>query len=347
MQTIVECVPNFSDGRNPEVHAAIGRAIESVPGVRLLDVDPDASYNRVVVTFVGEKEAVVEAAFRATEVAVKMIDMREHHGEHPRFGAIDVCPFIPVRGVTMADCAELARQYGKRTAAAFDVPVYLYEQAAARPERKNLAKVREGEYEGLPEKLANPDWAPDFGPAEFVPTFGAVATGARFFLVAYNVNVDTPDVAATDHVALGLRQLGRPKTTPEGEFVLNATGKKVFTPGKLRMVKAMGVPIEDGRRTQISMNLNNYLVTPPHVAYEEAVAECAAHGLTVTGSEVVGLLPAAPLMMAAHWALRQEGRTARGLSDREMVQVAHDYLKLSDYKPFDAQKKVIEFAVED
>jgi glutamate formiminotransferase/formiminotetrahydrofolate cyclodeaminase len=206
--------------------------------------------------------------------------------------------------------------------------------------------VREGEYEGLPEKLANPDWAPDFGPAKFVPAFGTVATGARFFLVAYNVNVDTPDVAATDDVALGLRSLGKPKLTPDGEFVLNATGKKIFVAGKLRMVKAMGVPIEDGRRTQISMNLNNYLVTPPHVAYEEAVIDCAARGLSVTGSEVVGLLPAAPLMMAAHWALRKEGKTAGGLSDREMVQVAADYLKLSDYKPFDAQKKVIEFAVE-
>ena len=346
MQTIVECVPNFSDGRNPEVHAAIGRAIESVTGVKLLDVDPDASYNRVVVTFVGEKDAVVEAAFRATEVAVKMIDMREHHGEHPRFGAIDVCPFIPVRGVTMGDCAELAREYGRRTAAAFDVPVYLYEQAASRPGRKNLAKVRSGEYEGLPEKLADPEWVPDFGPAKFVPTFGAVATCARFFLVAYNVNVDTADVEATDHVALGLRQLGRPQMK-DGEFVLNAAGKKIFTPGRLRMVKAMGVPIEDGRRTQISMNLNNYLVTPPHVAYEEAVLECAAHGLTVTGSEVVGLLPAAPLMMAAHWALKKEGRTAAGLSDREMVQIAHDYLKLSDFKPFDPTKKVVEFAVED
>ncbi len=346
MQTIVECVPNFSDGRNPEVHAAIGRAIQSVPRVKLLDIDPDASYNRVVVTFVGEKEAVVEAAFRATEVAVKMIDMRTHQGEHPRFGAIDVCPFIPVRGVTMADCAELSRQYGQRVASAFDVPVYLYEQAAAIPSRKNLAKVRAGEYEGLQEKLADPEWKPDFGPARFVPTFGAVATGARFFLVAYNINMDTPDVELTNDIALGLRQLGKPRMK-DGEFVLNAAGKKIFVPGKLRMVKAMGVPVEGGARTQISMNLNNYLITPPHVAYEEAVLESTARNVRVTGSEIVGLLPAAPLMMAAHWALNKEGRKPEKLTDREMVQIAHDYLGLSDYKPFEPDKKVIEFAVEE
>lgn len=347
MRTIVECVPNFSDGRNPEVHAAIGKAISTVPGVKLLDIDPDASYNRVVVTFVGEKEAVVDAALRATRVAYERIDMREHTGEHPRFGAIDVCPFIPVRGVTMADCVELSKEYGRRAAETFGVPVYLYENSATRPERKNLAKVREGEYEGLTEKLASPDWVPDFGPAKFVPTFGAVATGARFFLVAYNINVNTTDVAATDDVAMGLRQLGRPKLTAAGEFVLNAAGKKVFVPGKLRSVKAMGVPIEDGRRTQISMNLTNYLITPPHVAYEEAIYECNLHHLEVTGSEIVGLVPLAPLIMAAHWHLYRQGKDGRQYSDRDMVQIAHEYLKLSDYKLFDPNKKVIEFAVEE
>ncbi len=188
---------------------------------------------------------------------------------------------------------------------------------------------------------------PDFGPAKGGPSVGAGATGARFFLVAYTVNVNTPDVAATDHVALGLRQLGRPKTTPEGEFVLNTAGKKVFTPGKLRSVKAMGVPIEDGRRTQISMNLTNYLITPPHVAYEEAIFECGLHNLEVTGSEIVGLVPLAPLVMAAHWHLYRQGKDGRKYSDRDLVQIAHDYLKLSDYKPFEPNKKVIEFAVEE
>ncbi len=344
MEKIVECVPNFSDGRNPEVHKAIGDAIRAVQGVKLLDVDPDASYNRVVVTFVGEPQAVVEAAVRATHVAYKKIDMRTQTGEHPRFGAIDVCPFVPVRGVTMADCVELSKQYGARVAKELEVPVYLYEQAASKPSRKNLAKVRAGEYEGLATRFDDPNWAPDFGPARFVPNFGAVATGARFFLVAYNINLNTPDLERTHDVALTIRQMGKPAMR-DGKPVLKPNGKKKFIPGKLRMVKAMGVPVGDGSKTQISMNLNNYLITPPHVAFEEAKYEAEKQGLEVTGSEIVGLVPLAPLLMAAHWYCSQNGVDPHGKTDEEMVEIAHGYLGLSDYKPFEPNKKIIEFAV--
>ncbi len=346
MQKIVECVPNFSDGRNPEVHKAIADAITSVQGVKLLDVDPDESYNRVVVTFVGGPEAVVEAAVRATHVAYEKIDMTTHKGEHPRFGAIDVCPFVPVRGVTMQDCVDLANQYGARVARELDIPVFLYEQAAVKPDRKNLATVRAGEYEGLSKKFEDPNWAPDFGPATFVPRFGAVATGARFFLVAYNIDMDTPSVEETHDVALTLRQMGKP-AVKDGKPVLLANGKKKFVPGKLRMVKAMGVPVGDGSKTQISMNLNNYLITPPHVAYEEAVYEAEKRGITVTGSEIVGLVPLAPVLMAAHWFCHREGIDPAGKTDEEMVQIAHDYLGLSDYKKFEPNKKIIEFAVKE
>ncbi|MBU1221759.1 glutamate formimidoyltransferase [Myxococcota bacterium] len=344
MDKIVECVPNFSDGVNHEVHEAIGRAISSVENVKLLDIDPDASYNRVVVTFVGEPDAVVEAALRATEVAVEMIDMTKHKGEHPRFGALDVCPFVPIRGVTMADCAKLANIYGEKAAQKFGIPVYLYEQAAIKPERKNLATVRAGEYEGLEKKLADPEWIPDYGPAKFVPRFGAVATGARFFLVAYNVNVATSDVSVTNDIALTIRQMGKPRMK-NGVPVLNSAGKKIFDPGKLRMVKAMGVPLENDPRTQISMNLNNYLITPPHVAFEEAKFEAAKHGVEITGSEIVGLVPIEPLLMAAHWHLFNIGEDGRKMTDEELVSIAQKYLGLSDYKPFDRNKKIIEFAI--
>jgi glutamate formiminotransferase len=344
MEKIVECVPNFSDGRNPEVHKAIGDAISSVPGVTLLDVDPDKSYNRVVVTFVGEPQACVEAAFKATQVAIEKIDMTTQTGEHPRFGAIDVCPFIPIKGVTMADCVDLAKQYGEKVGNELKVPVYLYEQAASTPKRKNLAKVRAGEYEGLENRLKDPEWKPDFGPAEFVPKFGAVATCARFFLVAYNIDMDTPSVEDTHDIALTIRQMGKPKMK-DGKPVLKKNGKKVFVPGKLRMVKAMGVPVGNGEKSQISMNLNNYLITPPHVAYEEARFEAEKRGIKVTGSEMVGLVPLAPILMAAHYYLHTQGEDGRDKTEEELVQIAHDYLGLSDYKVFEPNKKIIEFAI--
>ncbi len=344
MDKIVECVPNFSEGRNPEVWKAIGDAIESVPGALLLDVDPDASYNRVVVTMAGDPDAVLEAAVRATVVARERIDMRTHKGEHPRFGALDVCPFVPVRGLSMGDCANLARRYGERVGGELGLPVYLYGSAASRPERRNLAKVRAGQYEGLPEKLADPEWRPDYGPAEFVPEFGAVAAGARFFLVAYNVNLATQNVKLAQQVAEAVRQMGGPLRDENGE-VVTLEGKPVKKKGKLRMVKAMGVLVAPENREpfcQVSMNLTNYLITPPHVAFEEVAFEARRRGVAVTGSEIVGLVPVAPLLMAAEYHLFDVGERRPGMTEEELVDRTQEYLGLSDYNPFDPDAKIIE-----
>ena len=348
MDKIVECVPNFSEGRRPEVWEAIADAIRSVPEVLLLDVDPDASYNRVVVTFAGSPEGVVEAAFRATVVAREKIDMRHHKGGHPRFGALDVCPFVPVKGVTMAECAELARRYGERVGRELELPVYLYGNAATRPERRNLATVRSGEYEGLAEKLKDPRWKPDFGPARFVPEFGAVAAGARFFLVAYNVDLATTDVDLAQQVAEAVRQMGGPVRDEQGR-VVTKDGKPVRKKGKLRMVKAMGVLVEPEDRPpfcQVSMNLTNYLITPPHVAFEEVAFEAAKRGVEVTGSEVVGLIPLPPLLMAAEYHLFDTGSRKPDMTERQLVEVACEYLGLSDYNPFDPDEKIIEWRLE-
>ncbi len=348
MDKIVECVPNFSEGRRPEVWEAISEAIRSVPEVLLLGVEPDASYNRVVVTFAGSPEGVVEAAFRATVVAREKIDMRRHKGEHPRFGALDVCPFVPVRGVTMAECVELARRYGERVGRELDVPVYLYGNAASRPERRNLAKVRAGEYEGLAAKLADPEWKPDFGPARFVPEFGAVAAGARFFLVAYNVDLSTTDVELAQQVAEAVRQMGGPVRDERGQVILK-DGKPVRKKGKLRMVKAMGVLVEPEDRPafcQVSMNLTNYLITPPHVAFEEVAFEARRRGVEVTGSEIVGLVPLPPLLMAAEYRLFEDGTRRPDMTERELVAVAQDYLGLSDYNRFVPEEKIVEWRLE-
>ena len=337
MEPIVECVPNFSEGRDPAVFDAIAAAVTSVDGVRLLGMEPDAAYNRVVVTFVGPPDPVVEAAFRCTRVALERIDMRIHKGGHPRFGALDVCPFVPVRGISLAECAELARRYGRRVGETLRLPVYLYEMAATRPERKNLARVRAGEYEGLAERLRQPEHAPDFGPAEFVPRFGAVAAGARFFLVAYNIDLATEDIDAANEIAYAVRELGRLETGPGGQ------PRRV--PGKLRFTKGIGVPIPDRSMCQVSMNLTHYLITPPHVAFEEVTLEAARRGIQVTGSEVVGLVPVEPLLMAAEYYLFERGERPAHLTERDLVQVAHDALGLSDFNPFDPDKKVIEYAI--
>jgi glutamate formiminotransferase/formiminotetrahydrofolate cyclodeaminase len=331
---IIECVPNFSEGRDASVHAALAAAITSVPGVKLLGLEPDASYHRVVVTFVGEPEPVAEAAFRATRVAQERIDMRTHQGGHPRMGALDVCPFVPVKGVSLAECAALSKGFGARVGSELGLPVYLYEAAASRPERKNLAKLRAGEYEALPEKMTKAEWVPDFGPHAFVPTFGAMVTGARFFLVAYNVDVATGDLDAVNAIAYAIREIGVP-----GQPV----GKKL--PGKLRFVKAIGVPIPDRGMCQVSINLTNYLVTPPHVAFEEVVHEASARGLKVTGSEVVGLTPLEPVLMAAEYHLHATDRRRPEMTEADLVAAAQEYLGLSDFTPFDPACKIIEYAI--
>lgn len=352
MDKIVECVPNFSEGRDPAVFEALSEAVSQVDDVLLLDVDPDPSYNRVVVTFVGSPDGVVEAAYRATKVAGEKIDMRTHKGEHPRFGAIDVCPFVPVKNVNTEECAELARRYGARVGEELGYPVYLYEAAASRPERKNLAKVRSGEYEGLAEKITTPEWKPDFGPAAFVPSFGAVAAGSRFFLVAYNVNLATTDVAAAQRVAEAVRQIGGPKRDREGRIVTR-NGKPVKQKGKLRLVKGMGVAVEPETGKpfcQISMNLTNYLITPPHVAFEEVRFEAQKLGIETTGSEVVGLVPLEPLLLAAEYYRTIEGENnsqaahtaPSSVTESELIALAAQRLGLSDYNPFEPESKIIE-----
>ena len=345
MDQIAQCVPNFSEGSDSAVFEAIEAAIRSVEGVSFLGLEPDASYNRVVVTFVGPPDPVVEAAVRATRVAAERIDMRQHKGGHPRFGALDVCPFVPVRGMTLGDCAELARRYGRRVGEELELPVYLYESAASRPERKNLARVRAGEYEALPHRITLPEHVPDYGPAAFVPRFGAVAAGARFFLVAYNINLATEDLDAVNAVAYAVRELGTPAVGPDGAPVLDSRGHKKMLPGKLRFTKGIGVPIPERKMSQVSMNLTNYLITPPHVAFEEVRLEAGRRGIEVTGSEVVGLIPVEPLLMAAEYYLFDRGERPHGVTEEALVRVAHEYLGLSDFAPFEPRSKVIEYAM--
>ena len=337
MARIVECVPNFSEGRNIRVINAIGGAISAVEGAKLVSAEPDKDYNRLVVTFIGDPEAVVEAAFMATKKAAELIDMSTHAGEHPRIGATDVVPFVPVSGIAMQDCVRMANDYGKRVGEELLIPVYLYEEAATRPERKNLANIRKGEYEGLESKLRNPEWKPDYGPAEFNRKSGATVTGARMFLIAYNVNLKTNDVKIANEIAQRIRESGRVKKDHAGKPVLDAHGKKMNIPGSLKAVKAMGVLLEAHDIAQVSINLVNYHVTPPHRVFEEVKKEAAALGVEVTGSEIVGLTPKEALVMAGkHYG---HGHTA----EENLLSIAVEKLGLADLEPFDLQKKVIEY----
>lgn len=337
MSAIVECVPNFSEGRDPGTITCISEAIRAVSGATLLSVEPDKDYNRTVVTFVGTPAAVVEAAFSATKAAAACIDMRRHKGEHPRIGATDVVPFVPVSGVTMEECVALARQYGQRVGEELKIPVYLYEEAATRPERRNLSTVRKGEYEGLAEKLKDPAWVPDFGPAVMNEASGATVTGARFFLIAYNVNLRTNDPKIAQEIALRIRESGRLKKDAAGEPVLDDKGRKVMIPGTLPAVKAMGVLLEAHNIAQVSINLVNFTVTPPHVAFEEVKRQAATLGVEVTGSEIVGLTPLEALRMAGAF-------YAPGVSDSgRLLETAVEKLGLSQLERFEPSKKIIEY----
>jgi glutamate formiminotransferase/formiminotetrahydrofolate cyclodeaminase len=336
MRRIVECVPNFSEGRNIKTINAIAGAINAVAGVRFISAEPDKDYNRSVITFVGEPGAVCEAAFEATRKATELIDMTQHHGEHPRLGATDVVPFVPVSGVKMADCVALARSYGERVAAELGVPVYLYEEAAVRPERRSLSNIRKGEYEGLAEKLKDPEWQPDFGIAVFNARSGATVTGARMFLIAYNVNLDTNDVRIATEIAQRIRESGRIQKDDAGKPVLDASGHKVVISGSLKAVKAMGVLLEAHDIAQVSINLVNYHITPPHKAFEEVRKEAATLGAHVTGSEIVGLTPREALLMAGkHYAPKAD-------TEEKLIQAAVEALGLSQFETFDVSKKVIE-----
>ena len=346
MQRLVECVPNFSEGRDRALLDAIADEVRSVEGVRLLDVDPGADTHRTVFTFAGPPEAVVEAAFRSIRLASQRIDMAQHRGAHPRMGATDVCPFVPLSGVTMEECVALAKALGERVGRELGIPVYLYEAAASRPERRSLSDIRAGEYEGLPAKLADPDWKPDFGPCEFNPRAGATVIGAREFLIAYNVNLNTRDKRLANEIALRIRENGRLKKDAAGNFVLDAEGNKLRDAGLLTSVRAVGWYIEEYGRAQVSINLTNYRETPPHVAFETCAAEAAKLGLRVTGSELVGLIPRDALLLAGRYYLERQGKSA-GVPESELVHIAVRSLGLDEIAPFEPAKKVVELAVDD
>ena len=339
---LVECVPNISDGRHPEVYEAAAKAAASVAGVTVLNVDPGAETNRTVITFVGEPEAVLEGAFRLTAKALELIDMGAHHGAHPRLGAVDVVPFVPIAGVTMEECAALARRLGERVGAELGIPVYLYEFAASRPERRNLAEIRAGEYEGLAEKLDDPAWRPDFGPAAFVSRSGACVIGARKFLVAFNVNLNTLDKRLANRVALDVREKGRMRRDEHGEPVLDERGDPVWDPGILRSVKAVGWVIPEFGCAQISMNLTDLDVTPLHVAFDTCDERARERGLRATGSEIVGLIPKSALLAAGRHYLARMGRST-GVPESALLHVAMRTLGLSEVKAFDPAERVIEY----
>lgn len=342
MRALVECVPNYSEGRNLETIKAITDAISSVQNVALLNVEPDPDYNRVVVTFAGEPLAVVEAAFRGHKVAAELIDMSVQKGNHPRMGAADVVPFIPIRGIGMDECAKLSELYAERVWTELGIPCYLYEHAARKPERRNLATIRAGEYEGLEEKLKDANWKPDVGEAVFVRKSGATVTGSRFFLIAYNVNINHTDEKLANEIALTIRSLGKPKVDAHGKPVLNDKGKKIFIPGRLKEIKAMGVPLErNGRNlSQVSVNVINYRTTPVHVVFDEVCKEAKLMGLEVTGSELVGLIPQEALVEAGkHYALIDNLNLT---TEDELIRLGVAKLGLSDLSPFSLDEKVIE-----
>jgi len=338
---LVECVPNFSEGRDREKISAITKEIESTPQVTLLDVDPGESTNRTVVTFIGTPEGVKEAAFKAIKKASEVLDMSQHTGAHSRIGATDVCPFVPVTGVTMEDCVQLAHELGERVAKELNIPVYLYEEAAQKPERRNLATIRIGEYEGLPEKFKDPEWAPDYGKPVFNPKTGATVIGAREFLIAYNINLNTRDRKFAHEIALNIRERGRAKRDKEGKIIRDENGKAITVPGKFKEIKAVGWYIEDYGIAQISINFTNYKISPPHIVFDEVRKEAEKLGLRATGCELVGLIPKEAMLMAGRYYLEKQGKST-GIPEEELIRTAVLSLGLNDVSPFEPEKKIIE-----
>ena len=348
---IVECVPNFSEGRDKEVIRQITDEIEHSEGVKLLDVDPGEATNRTVVTFVGEPEAVVEAAFKAVKKAGELIDMRQHHGAHPRMGATDVLPLVPVSGITLEECAQLSRRLAERIAKELSIPCYCYEAAAFKPERKNLAVCREGEYEALPEKMSNPEKAPDFGARPYdegVARTGCTTVGARDFLIAVNYNLNTTSTRRANAVAFDVREKGRPKREGNpitGKPVRDENGNPVMIPGTLKSTKAIGWYIEEYGIAQVSMNITDINVTPLHVAFDE-VCRCAQNrGLRVTGTEIVGLMPERCLIEAGKYFLRKQNRSL-GIPKEDIINIAVKSMGLDDLKPFNPAEKVVEYLLD-
>ena len=352
MKQLIECVPNISEGRDENIIKQVTGMVETVEGVRLIDVDPGKATNRTVITFVGPPEAACEAAFRVVKKASELIDMSKHSGAHPRFGATDVCPLVPVANITMDETVEYARKLGKRIGEELGIPVYNYEFAAFKPERKNLATCRAGEYEGLKEKLANPEWKPDFGPAEFnesVARTGVTAVGARNFLVAYNVNLNTTSTRRANAIAFDVRERGRAKREGNpitGKIVKDENGNPVMIPGMLKSVKAIGWFIEEYGIAQISMNLTDITVTSVHEAFDAVVKSADSRGIRVTGSELVGVIPLKAMLDAGKHYLQKQKRSI-GIPDREIIKIAVKSLGLNELTPFDPDKKIIEYILED
>ena len=350
MKRLIECVPNFSEGRDLEVIRQITDAIESVEGVKLLDVDPGKATNRTVVTFVGEPEAVVEAAFRGVKKASEVIDMRLHHGEHPRIGATDVCPLVPVAGVTLEECAAMARSLAERIATELSVPTYCYEAAALRPERKNLAVVRKGEYEGLQQRITQPEEMPDFGGGEWTEQAarsGATVVGARDFLIAVNFNLNTTSTRRANAIAFDVREKGRPMREKPivGKIVRDEKGNPIMIPGTLKGCKAIGWYIEEYGIAQVSMNITDIAATPLHVAFEEVCRAAAARGVWVPGTEIVGLVPRSALLEAGKHFLRKQERSL-GITDEEILDIAVRSMGLSELTPFKPEEKIVESLIE-
>ena len=352
MKQLIECVPNISEGRDENIIKQVTDVVETVEGVRLIDVDPGKATNRTVITFVGTPEEVCEAAFRVVKKASELIDMSKHSGAHPRFGATDVCPLVPVANITMEETGELARNLGKRIGEELRIPVYNYEFAAFTEERRNLANCRSGEYEGLREKLADPHWKPDWGPAEFnddVVKTGVTAVSARNFLVAYNVNLNTTSTRRANAIAFDVRERGRVKREGNpltGKIVKDEKGKPVYTPGMLKKVKAIGWFIEEYGVAQISMNLTDITITSVHEAFEAVKKSAEARGIRVTGSELVGVIPLNSMLDAGKFYLKMQKRSL-GITDREIIKVAVKSLGLDELGPFDPDKKIIEYILED
>jgi glutamate formiminotransferase/formiminotetrahydrofolate cyclodeaminase len=352
MNQLIECVPNFSEGRDMIKIGLITKEIESVNGVKLLDIDPGKATNRTVVTFVGDPESVCEAAFLAVKKASEVIDMSRHHGAHPRFGATDVCPLIPVANISMEEVVDFTRKLAKRIGEELSIPVYCYEFAAYEEKRRNLANCRQGEYEGLAKKISDADWKPDFGPAAWssrVAHTGAVAVGARNFLVAYNINLNTTSTRRANAVAYDIREKGRIKREGNpvtGKIVRNADGEPVYEAGLLKAVKAIGWYIDEYGIAQISINLTDLSVSPVHRVFDVACERANARGLRVTGSELVGLVPLAAMIDAGKYFLHKQNRST-GIPEKEIIKIAVKSLGLDDLGPFDPKKKIIEYMIGD
>ncbi len=345
MKKLIECVPNFSEGNDMHVIKQITNEIEAVEGVRLLDVDPGKATNRTVVTIVGEPEPVIEAAFRAIRKAAELIDMSKHHGEHPRMGATDVCPLVPIANITMDETVEYARKLAKRVGEELAIPVYCYEFAAFEEKRRNLATIRAGEYEGFAKKILEPEWKPDFGEAIFNSKSGATVIGARNFLVAYNVNLNTTSTRRANSIAFDVREAGRVQTDEKGKNLKDANGEDIRIPGTLKKVKAIGWYIPEYGIAQISMNLTDISVTPVHIAFDEVCKSATNRGIRVTGSELVGLIPLQSLLDAGKYFLLKQQRSI-GVSEAELIKIAVKSLGLAELKPFNPKEKIIEYLLD-